>query len=122
MHGGKLKKVDLEKGSTKDITFNAFFDYQPFKEREYIFDHVWQQVKDKFYVTDLQGTDWTGYKEVYRKFLPHINNNYDFAEMLSEMLGELNASHTAPATAIAEQHLLQHRWVSSSTIRTWVTD
>ena len=27
-------------------------------------------------------------------FLPHINNNYDFAEMLSEMLGELNASHT----------------------------
>ena len=92
--GGKLKKVDLEKGSTKDITFNAFFDYQPFKEREYIFDHVWQQVKDKFYVTDLQGTDWTGYKEVYRKFLPHINNNYDFAEMLSEMLGELNASHT----------------------------
>ena len=26
--------------------------------------------------------------------LPHINNNYDFAEMLSEMLGELNASHT----------------------------
>ena len=43
---------------------------------------------------DLQGTDWTGYKEVYKKFLPYINNNYDFAEMLSEMLGELNASHT----------------------------
>ena len=34
------------------------------------------------------------YKKVYEKFLPHINNNYDFAEMLSEMLGELNASHT----------------------------
>jgi tricorn protease len=28
------------------------------------------------------------------KFLPHINNGYDFAEMLSELLGELNASHT----------------------------
>jgi C-terminal processing protease CtpA/Prc len=26
--------------------------------------------------------------------LPHINNNYDFAELLSEILGELNASHT----------------------------
>ena len=26
--------------------------------------------------------------------LPHINNNYDFQELLSEMLGELNASHT----------------------------
>jgi len=26
--------------------------------------------------------------------LPFINNNHDFAEMMSEMLGELNASHT----------------------------
>ena len=26
--------------------------------------------------------------------MPYINNNYDFAELLSEMLGELNASHT----------------------------
>ena len=30
----------------------------------------------------------------YRKFLPHIDNNYDFAELLSEWLGELNVSHT----------------------------
>ena len=27
-------------------------------------------------------------------FLPYINNNYDFSEMLSELLGELNVSHT----------------------------
>lgn len=26
--------------------------------------------------------------------MPHINNNYDYAEMLSELLGELNVSHT----------------------------
>lgn len=43
---------------------------------------------------DLHGVDWNGYKKVYEKFLPYINNNYDFAEMLSELLGELNASHT----------------------------
>ena len=34
------------------------------------------------------------YKETYAKFLPHINNNFDFQELLSEILGELNASHT----------------------------
>jgi len=55
---------------------------------------VWQQVDDKFYVKDLQGVDWPLYKKSYEKFLPYINNNYDFAELLSEMLGELNASHT----------------------------
>ena len=34
------------------------------------------------------------YKKAYAKFLPHITNNYDFQELMSEMLGELNASHT----------------------------
>ncbi len=43
---------------------------------------------------DLHGIDWDFYYQTYKKFLPFINNNYDFAEMLSEMLGELNASHT----------------------------
>lgn len=59
-----------------------------------MFDHVWQQVMDKFYVPDLHGADWKGYRESYSRFLPYINNNYDFQELLSEMLGELNGSHT----------------------------
>ncbi len=42
----------------------------------------------------MHGVDWDGYTAAYRRFLPHITNNYDFAEMLSEWLGELNVSHT----------------------------
>jgi tricorn protease len=45
-------------------------------------------------VESLHGVDWDFYYKEYKKFLPYINNNYDFAEMLSEMLGEMNASHT----------------------------
>ena len=46
------------------------------------------------------------YREAYLRFLPHINNNYDFQELLSEMLGELNGSHTgaryyAPSRTLA---------------------
>ena len=90
----QLKKIEIAGSKVTPIEFEAFFDYHPYGERAYIFDHVYQQVNDKFYVADLQGTDWKGYKEAYQRFLPHINNNYDFAEMLSELLGELNASHT----------------------------
>ena len=90
----QLKKIEIAGSKVTPIEFEAFFDYRPYGERAYIFDHVYQQVNDKFYVADLQGTDWKGYKEAYQRFLPHINNNYDFAEMLSELLGELNASHT----------------------------
>ena len=91
---GGIKKVTVSSGETKPVEFEAFFDYQPYGEREYIFDHVWQQVEDKLYVKDLHGVDWKGYHEAYARFLPYINNNYDFQEMLSEMLGELNGSHT----------------------------
>ena len=92
--GGGMKKIEIGGGKTTQIGFEAFFEYRPYDEREYIFDHVWRQVDDKFYVESLHGTDWNGFKESYKRFLPYINNNYDFAEMLSEMLGELNASHT----------------------------
>ncbi len=107
---GGLKKVALATGKSTPISFEAQFDYKPYAEREYIFNHVWQQVKDKFYVPDLQGTDWEGYRKIYAKYLPYITNNYDFAEMLSEMLGELNASHTGArynkgATALATASL-----------------
>ena len=92
--GGGMREIDMRSGRPERIEFEAFFNYRPYAEREYIFEHAWQQVKDKFYMKDLHGVDWNGYKKVYEKFLPYINNNYDFAEMLSELLGELNASHT----------------------------
>lgn len=91
---GQLKKIETAGNKVTNISYNAPFKARPAETRDYIFDHAWQQVADKFYVTDIHGIDWGGYKKDYAKFLPHINNNYDFAEMLSELLGELNASHT----------------------------
>lgn len=93
-NGSNIKKVELGSRSTKNIDFEAPFNYKPAEERQYLFDHVWRQVADKFYDPKMQGVDWEYYRKVYEKYLPYINNNFDFAEMLSEMLGELNASHT----------------------------
>ncbi|MCH5318378.1 MAG: PD40 domain-containing protein [Paramuribaculum sp.] len=108
VRGGGLKEISFNDASTKDIPFEAEFNYRPAEERKYMFDHAWRQVKDKFYDPDIHGIDWEGYHEAYSRFLPYIDNNYDFSTMLSEMLGELNGSHTgaryyasnsAPATA-----------------------
>jgi len=92
--GSGIKKIDLAKGKPEAVNFEANFNYRPQEEREYIFNHIWQQVKDKFYVEDIHGVDWEYYRNNYERFLPYINNNYDFRDMLSEMLGELNGSHT----------------------------
>lgn len=93
-NGSSIKKIDLGSKATTNIDFEAPFNYKPAEERQYLFDHVWRQMADKFYDPKMQGVDWEYYRKVYEKFLPYINNNFDFAEMLSEMLGELNASHT----------------------------
>ncbi len=91
----KIIKIKLgDQPEKKEVAFEAEFYLDRTVEREYMFEHVWRQVKKKFYTPDLHGVDWDYYKAEYVKFLPYINNNYDFAEMLSEMLGELNASHT----------------------------
>lgn len=90
----KLVKVKAADGKISNINIKGEMVLNPAAERSYIFDHVWRQVKEKFYDPKLQGVNWDLYKTTYAKFLPYINNNFDFQELLSEMLGELNASHT----------------------------
>ena len=91
---GKAVKVDAESGKSEPIGLSTEMVLSYSAEKAYIFDHSWRQFKQKLIFPDLQKVDWSYYYTAYKKFLPHINNNHDFAEMLSEMLGEMNVSHT----------------------------
>lgn len=92
--GSSLRKMSLPGGNMSNISFTANQEVDPAKEREYMYDYILHQTDKRFLVEDMFGVDWKGYGKNYRKFLPHINNNYDFAELASELLGELNVSHT----------------------------
>lgn len=94
MSGKSIIKVDVSSNKRKDISYTAEMYLDKAKEREYLFEHVWRTMLRKFYDPEMHQLDWEFYKSEYRRFLPYINNNHDFAEMLSELLGELNASHT----------------------------
>ncbi|MEO8588197.1 MAG: S41 family peptidase, partial [Flavobacteriales bacterium] len=91
---GGVSRVVIEGGEMKGVGINGEMTLNEALERDYLFEHVWREVVKKFYRVDLQGVKWDFYKTSYHRFLPYINNSADFAEMLSEMLGELNASHT----------------------------
>ncbi len=94
MADGRISKVDPDSGKMEPVKIGGEMVLDQNGERAYMFDHMWRQIKQKFVVVDLFGTDWDYYYGVYKKFLPYINNSYDYAEMVSEMLGELNGSHT----------------------------
>lgn len=91
---GKISKIDLAKGKPEGVAIKGEMLLDEMAERAYLAEHIWRQTKKKFYKKDMQGVDWDLYKEAYFVKLSDINNNYDFAELMSEMLGELNASHT----------------------------
>ena len=91
--GNSMMKI--EKGDkTTPITYNAQMKLDLAAEREYMLRHVAKQINKKIFRTDYNGCDWDLMVQNYAHFLPHIANNYDFAELLSELLGELNVSHT----------------------------
>lgn len=91
---GRVSYYDTEKSENKGVGMNGDMVLNEGAERAYLFEHIWRQVKKKFYREDLQGVDWDKYKAEYERYLPYINNNHDMAELCSELLGELNASHT----------------------------
>lgn len=89
-----MKKMPVGKSSTEDITYRGRQKINEGAEREYLYDYMVSEERERFLVEDMFGTDWDGLARDYRRFIPHISNNYDFAELASELLGELNVSHT----------------------------
>lgn len=92
--GSRPQILTVASGQTKPVSFNISMELDRAKEREYMFTHVVKQEEKKFYVKDYHGVDLQALKKDYWPFLAHINNYYDYAEFLSEYLGELNVSHT----------------------------
>ncbi|MBV9105270.1 MAG: PD40 domain-containing protein [Verrucomicrobia bacterium] len=91
---GKVTKIGVADGKAEPAKFNAAKELDAVAERGCLFEHIWREMREKFYLKDMNGVDWDYYKSVYAKFLPYISDDRDFSEMISEMLGELNASHT----------------------------
>ncbi len=89
---GTMQKLASDK--LTPITYSATVKMNTARERAYMFERVHREVAHRFYNKNMHGCDWDGTVAHYRKFLPHITNNYDFSNLLSETLGELNCSHS----------------------------
>ncbi|HEX8333613.1 MAG TPA: S41 family peptidase [Segetibacter sp.] len=91
---GRIIKIDPATSKQDNITINGEMNLDVAAERLFMFEHVWRRTKNTFYTAGYHGAKWDELKSDYERFLPHIGNNYEFSEMLSELLGELNVSHS----------------------------
>jgi len=93
LSGGRISKINPDTGNRKGISISGEMTYDAAAERQYAFDHVWIRTKNIFYEPTFHGVDWDLMRKEYQKYIPHVSNGYEFAEVVSEMLGELNVSH-----------------------------
>jgi tricorn protease len=91
---GGISKIDPANAKRETVSINGEMTLDVAAERREQFEHVWRTVREGFYTAGFHGADWEGLHAVYAKYVPHTGNNFEFAEMLAEMLGELNISHS----------------------------
>jgi len=91
---GKISKINPEGWKKEAVSFKGEMTLDVDAERVVMFNHVWHRTKAMFYISTFHGADWDRLYTEYRKFLPHIGTGYEFSELLSEMPGELNVSHS----------------------------
>ena len=91
---GKIFTIDTKANKQKPIVIQGEMILDVQAERENMFDHVWRRTKSMFYTSNYHGIDWDAMRANYEPKLVSIGNDFEFSELLSEMLGELNTSHT----------------------------
>jgi tricorn protease len=63
-------------------------------ERRQVFEEAWRVMKNRFYDPKMHGINWEAAKDKYESMLPHIADNEELHNVIMEMIGEMNASHT----------------------------
>ncbi|HSK10045.1 MAG TPA: S41 family peptidase [Vicinamibacterales bacterium] len=92
---GDIYQMELsgEKKKTK-IPVNVTVMVDQRVEWRQIFDESWRVMKYRFYDEKMHGVDWAAIKAGYEPLLEYVGENDDVYDLVNEMIGELNASHT----------------------------
>jgi tricorn protease len=63
-------------------------------EWKQVFNESWRVMKHRFYDAEMHGVDWAKMKDVYEPLMDYVADQEEMHNVVSQMIGELNASHT----------------------------
>ena len=79
------------------ITFNVRVRVDRPAEWAEMFDDGWRTMKYRFYDPKMHGMDWDAMRAKYRPLVEFVGDRQELLNIINEMIGELNASHTGAA-------------------------
>ncbi len=62
-----------------------------------MFGDAWRTMKYRFYDPKMHGKDWDAMRAKYEPLVPSVGDRQELLNIVNEMIGELNASHTGAA-------------------------
>ena len=86
------------------ITFNVTVRIDKPQEWEEMFDDAWRCMKYRFYDPKLHGTDWDAMRAKYKPLVAYVADRQELMNVINEMIGELNASHTGAVRGAGPEH------------------
>jgi len=79
------------------INFNVRVSVERPSEWTEMFDDGWRTMKYRFYDPKMHGMDWDAMRAKYRPLVDFVGDRQELLNIINEMIGELNASHTGAA-------------------------
>jgi tricorn protease len=76
------------------IDFSVRLEIDIPAERRQVFEEAWRVMKNRFYDPKMHGADWAAAKDKYESLLPYIADTEELHNVIMEMIGDMNASHT----------------------------
>ncbi len=92
--GGQIKWVSKGGGGTGTVAFTVRLEVDRLEDYRAVFDEAWQVMNDTYYDRTHHGVDWKAVGTRYRALVEHVSGRRDFNYLITQMLGELNSSHT----------------------------
>ena len=80
--------------SPRRITFALRMEIDTVAERRQVFEEAWRVMKNRFYDAKMHGANWAAAKDKYESMLPYIADTEELHNLIMEMIGDMNASHT----------------------------
>src|SRR5207302_9463284 len=84
-------------GARRRISFNVRVKVNRPAEWAEMFSDAWPTMKYRRYDPAMHGMDWDAAKAKYEPLVQDVGDRQELLNIINEMLGELNASHTGAA-------------------------
>ncbi len=84
-------------GARRRVNFTAKVKIDLSAQWAQMFDDAWRCMKYRFYDPQMHGKDWDAARAKYQPLVQFVGDRQELLNIINEMIGELNASHTGAA-------------------------